>query len=410
MMTRLASRAALLAVSIAVGIGAAKADPWTPAWLASPQPVWSADFPLPTGLPPTIAGQVIRQPLTLAWSGDRLRLVLSNIHGTQPLAITAAAVAPADDGARTTGPARVVTFGGRPEAQIAPGASLVSDAVDLPVTAGQRIAATLRFGPDAQAQDFHWDARETSFVLKGGDPTATDPQVAQEIATRIALAGVLVDHPADQVVVAMGDSITDGNGAPMDGQARWPDQLARRLAPQGVAVVNAGISGGRLLTDGMGQSVLARLDSDLLSLPDADALILLIGTNDIAWPGSPFAPDEPPMVLERLQAGYLQLAERLHAQGIRLIVGTLPPFKGALPGTPMEDSYWSADKDDLRNRFNDWLRGADFHDGLVDFDQILRDPAAPARLLEAYDSGDRLHPGAAGNKAMAEGVDIGLLK
>lgn len=395
--------AAVLAMSLAAP---ALADSWTPAWMASPQAVWSDTSVFETGLPDSIAGGTLRQPLTLGYGADHLRLVLSNIHGSQPLPIDAVSLA------RSAGVAEVdtgqpVLFGGRPDAVIAPGAQLVSDPVPLPAEVGTRIAVTLTYGPQAMAEDFHWDARETSYLIDADGP---DPKVLGEIPARLTLSAVLSDRRARQVVVAMGDSITDGNGAPMDAMARWPDFLARALAGQEIAVVNAGISGGRLLSDGMGRSVLARLSQDALAVPGVDTLVLLIGTNDIAWPGTPFSPEERPMRLDRLQAGLMQVAARVQAQGMRLILGTVPPFEGALPGTPLEASYWSPDKDALRRALNTWLRGADFHDGLVDFDRVLSARDNDARLNPAHDSGDHLHPGAEGNRAMAEAVAATLLK
>lgn len=392
---------ALMLFALSAGMGHAK--DWTPAWAASPEAVWSTEFDFPTGLPDSIAGQFIRQPLTLAWGGDSLRITLSNSYGTRPLPVDAATVAPGGAAAALEGQEQPVLFGGNPWVIIPPGARITSDPVALTIQAGQRISITLRYGDDAVAQDFHWDARETSFVLDGD-------RIDEEITARVSLAGVLTDHPAEMVVVAMGDSITDGNGATMNEDVRWPDFLARRLAPQGVAVINAGISGGRLLSEGMGESVLARIDRDAFAVPGIDAVVLLIGTNDIAWPGSPFAPDEAPMTLERLQAGIAAIAAKARIHGVRLIVGTVPPFRGALPGTPMEATYWSAAKDTLRSEFNDWLRKPDLIDGLVDFDAVLRDPDEPSRLRPSFDSGDRLHPGDVGNKAMAAAISLELLK
>ena len=395
----------ITAMLLALTAGAVSAQPetWTPAWAASPEAVWSTEFDFPTGLPDSIAGQTIRQPLTLAWGGDSLRITLSNNYGTKPLPVDTAMVALGGEAAALEGQGLPILFGGNAEVIIPPGARIISDPVALPVEAGQRISVTLRYGEDAVAQDFHWDARETGFVLDGD-------HIPEEITARVTLAGVLTDRPADMVVVAMGDSITDGNGAAMNEDVRWPDFLARRLAPEGVAVVNAGISGGRLLSDGMGESVLARIDRDVFAVPGVDAVVLVIGTNDIAWPGSPFAPEEAPMTLERLQAGIAAVAAKSKAQGVRLIVGTVPPFRGALPDTPLEATYWSAGKDALRREFNDWLRQTNLVDGLVDFDAVLRDPDDPSRLNPPYDSGDRLHPGAAGNEAMADAVSLELLK
>lgn len=382
------------------------AESWTPAWMASPQAVWQDTTVFATGLPARIGGATIRQPLTLGFAADRLRLVLSNTYGTRHLPIAAVTIAQSAGNA-VTDTAQTILFGGSESTAIAPGAQLVSDPVTFVAKAGTRIAVTITYGPDAVAEDFHWDARETSYLIDG-DKEA--PDILAEIPARLTLSTVLTDHPAKRVVIAMGDSITDGNGAPMDAMARWPDFLARALSDKGIAMVNAGISGGRLLSDGMGRSVLARLEHDALAVPGADTLVLLIGTNDIAWPGTPFSPEEAPMRLDRLQDGLTQVAARIHAQGMRLILGTVPPFAGALPETPMEATYWTPEKDALRRDLNDWLRGADFFDGLVDFDRVLSAPEDDMRMNPLHDSGDHLHPGANGNRAMAQAVAETLLK
>ncbi|SFI94263.1 SGNH/GDSL hydrolase family protein [Albimonas pacifica] len=397
-----AAAAALAAAAFATPAPAQEsAAPWSAVWTASPQAVWRDETIFPTGLPARIAGATIRQPLTLGYPADRLRLLLSNAHGVRPLPIEAATLARSVGGATVEDP-QPVRFGGETRVTIAPGAQALSDPLPFPAEAGTRVAATLTYGPGAVAEDFHWDARETGYVIEADRP---DPVVLAETPARVTLSAVFSDRPARAGVIAMGDSLTDGNGAPMDAMARWPDFLARAMAPQGIAVVNAGISGGRLLSDGMGRSVLARLERDVLASPGADTLVLLIGTNDIAWPGTIFAPDEAPMTLARLQAGLLQAAARVRAAGLRLIVGTAPPFRGALPGTPLEGAYWSPAKDALRRELNAWLRAATFHDGLADFDRALSDPADDARLNPLHDSGDHLHPSPEGNRAMARVVE-----
>jgi lysophospholipase L1-like esterase len=175
-----------------------------------------------------------------------------------------------------------------------------------------------------------------------------------------------------------------------------------------VAVVNAGISGGRLLRDGMGESALERFQRDVLDQPGIASVIVLIGINDIAWPGTAFARDQARPRLSELQAGYRTLVEQAHRRGLRILGATLPPFAGALPGTPLDD-YYQPDKDALRQQLNRWLRTDSPFDAVIDLDAALRDPADPSRIAAAYDSGDHLHPGDAGNRAMAEAVDLQVL-
>jgi lysophospholipase L1-like esterase len=158
----------------------------------------------------------------------------------------------------------------------------------------------------------------------------------------------------------------------------------------------------------MGRSALARFEQDVLGQPGVSDVIVLLGINDIGWPGSPFAPNERPATLAELTAAYRQLVAASHVRGVRVTAGTLPPFEGALAGTPYAGHYSPA-KEHLRQQLNQWIRTAGAFDAVVDFDAVLRDPAHPRRLRPAFDSGDHLHPGDAGYRAMAEAIDIAPL-
>jgi lysophospholipase L1-like esterase len=229
------------------------------------------------------------------------------------------------------------------------------------------------------------------------------------LTSRAFLSAVLVESARKPVaVVALGDSLTDGNGSTPGADRRWPDFLAQRLAPQGVAVLNAGISGNRLLRPGMGESALARLDRDVLQQPGVRTVIVLLGTNDIGWPGGPFAPGETLPSAEEITQGFRQLVERSRLRGIRVVGATLPPFEHALKGTPLEGHY-SPRKEATRREVNEWIREAGVFDAVVDFDRLLRDPARPSRLRAEFDSGDHLHPGDAGYRAMAQAIDLQAL-
>jgi len=172
--------------------------------------------------------------------------------------------------------------------------------------------------------------------------------------------------------------------------------------------VNAGISGARVLSDRMGVNALARFEQDVLSHPGDKTVILLMGINDIGWPGSPFAPKDPPLKVEALIAGYRQLIATARMHKVRIVGATLPPFEGALSGTPFE-GHFSKDKEKTRAAINQWIRTAGAFDAVIDFDALLRDPARPSKLLPTFDSGDHLHPGDAGYKAMAESIKLEAL-
>ncbi len=258
-------------------------------------------------------------------------------------------------------------------------------------------------------QTFHWEGRQTSWIAPGDQSQAQTLSGASSTTARLFLAGIEVEAPTSaRSVVVIGDSITDGATASLDQDQRWTDHLAARLVPYGAAVVNAGISGGRLLHDGMGESALARFQRDVLDQPGVSSVIVLVGINDISWPGTAFARKQARPTLAELQAGYRALAEQAHRRGLRILGATLMPFAGALPGTPLDD-YYHPDKDALRRQLNAWLRTDGPFDAVIDLDAALRDPADPSRMAAAYDSGDHLHPGDAGNRAMAEAVDLDVL-
>ena len=401
----------LLAALIALVLPLAQADEghWQATWSASPQSTWGKEVPLPLGVPTQIGNQTLRQTVKVSLGGQRVRIALSNAYGSQPVAIGGAAVALAAPAGRLGGPSHRLTFAGQPTAYIAPGAELLSDPLDLAVPALGELAVSIYLPQPTAIETFHWDGKQRVHGGPGEQLDATFLPVDGKMEARLFLADVLVENPEPRPVVAvLGDSITDGRGASLDGNQRWPDLLAQRLAARGVGVINAGISGGRLLSDGMGQSALARFQRDALGKPGVQAAIVLLGINDISWPGSTFAPNNPLVQYQDLVAGYRQLIAQAHVRGVRIVGATILPFERALSGSPIEN-YHAANKEALRQRVNQWIRQSGEFDAVVDLDAHLRDPAHPLRLLPAYDSGDHLHPGDAGNRAMAESVDIEAL-
>lgn len=389
------------------------ATAWLASWTASPQAVWSGDFLFPSNVPAALQAQTVRQVARLSVGGPRVRIVLSNAYGKAPLRIGAATVALAESGsAIRPGSLRTLTFAGQPSASVAPGAPLVSDPVELSVPDLARLTVSLHLPQASPVSTFHWDGRETAWIAPHDQTRAARIDEAPGVQTttaRLWLSGIEVEAaPAAQAVAILGDSITDGASASLGMDARWPDFLARRLAPQGVAVINAGISGGRLLSDGMGENALARFGRDVLAQPGVRAVVILLGINDISWPGTAFAPREPRPTLAELGSGYARLVAQARSRGVRVVGATLTPFAGALPGTPLDD-YYQPDKDALRQQLNAWIRASGTFDAVLDFDAWARDPAHPQRLLPAYDSGDHLHPGDAGNRALAERIALPLL-
>ncbi len=378
---------------------------WLPTWTASEQPIWQAgELPLPTGVPARPGHQTLRQIARISVGGPRARLVLSNRYGREPVTIGAArlALATGRDGidARTD---RAATFGGSPSITIPAGATVTSDAIALTLPPLGELAISLHLPKPFRPGGFHWDGRQTAWLAPGDATAEAKLPHATSFSGRLLLTAIEVEaRPAAGAVVAIGDSITEGNGSTVDANRRWPDALAERLAPQGLAVLNAGISGGQLLRDGMGQSTLARFERDVLGQTGVRAVIVAIGINDIGWPGSTFAPRRPLPRAAAMIEGYRVLIRRAHERGIRVIGATITPFAGALAGTPIRGYDQPPRKEALRQAINAWIRDSGEFDGVADFDAAVRDPARPDAMLPRYDSGDHLHPGDAGYRRMAQ--------
>jgi lysophospholipase L1-like esterase len=391
-------------------VRAQEAHKWIGTWTASPQALWDGDFPLSTNVPFNLWNQTIRMVTQVSLGGKQARVALSNEYGSRPLVIGGAHVALTDSEAKIVhGSDRPLTFGGEARVIIPPGAKVVSDPTDLDVPPLGKLSVSLFLPEATPLSTFHWDGRQTAYIATGNLIGADDIKAESTISARVFVSGILVDAPKDaRAVVTMGDSITDGNGSTPDANSRWPDFLAKRLADKNVAVLNAGISGARLLQDHMGANALARFERDVLSQPHVKAVILLMGINDIAWPGSSFAPDAPPVTSAAVIAGYRHLIARARTHGVRIIGATLTPFEGALEDTPLE-GYFTAEKERTRQSINHWIRTSGEFDAVVDFDAATRDPQNPTRFRSTLDSGDHLHPGNDGYEAMANAVDLQAL-
>lgn len=357
----------------------------------------------------------VRQIVRLSVGGTKLRVRFSNAFGTQALTIAAAHVARSADkaSARTTpGTDRALSFDGRPSVSIPPGADYLSDPVTLDAPALSSLAVSMHLPQAPAGQTGHPGSRATSYVVHGDHTADADLPGAGKVDHWYQLTGVEVaaSSASAGTIVTFGDSITDGSGSTTNGDNRWPDILAARLqassANRSLAVVNMGIGGNHLLTDGLGPNALARFDRDVLARPGARVLVVLEAINDLGALSRQDVrtPDQHARLLADLIGAYRQMIQRAHGQGLRVIGCTVTPYVGSDYYHP--DAASEAD----RVALNQWIRTSGAFDGVIDFDAVIRDPAKPDRMLPAYDSGDHLHPSAAGYQAMAGAIDLKVLR
>lgn len=404
----------LLAIfALQTGESHANDGKWIGTWTASPQPVWETDFPIGVGIPSNYWGKTLRQVARVSLGGKSVRIMISNKFGEFPLKVGAATIALTGDGANLVpGSSRTLTFGGSTSITLPPGAPALSDPVDLDLPDLAEVSVSLFFPDTAPATTMHWDGHQTSYVVSG-DKTGDEkmePESTQQ--PRVFLTEIMVNAPEGaRAIVAFGDSITDGDGSTVDGNDRWPDLLAARLIAAGgrpVAVQNQGISGAKVLSDRMGTNALARFERDVLDKPNVDTVILMMGINDIGWPGTALAPTDWPTTVKEIIAGYKQIIQRGRVDGLRVIGATLTPFGDAFGGSVF-DGYYNAEKEKMRLALNDFIRNSGEFDAVIDFAKVVVDPAKPGYIQTQFDKGDHLHPNPAGYAAMANSIDLSAL-
>ncbi len=395
----------LAAVLLLASPSIASAQHWVGSW-ASAQQIPEDRNTLPDD---QLRDMTLRQIVRLTLSGPRLRVRISNVFGTQPLAIDDVHVALSAGGARIVpGTSRAVTFAGRREALIPAGADYVSDPVALPVEALSSLAVSIHLPAPPARQTSHPGSRITSWLLRGRHGAAEDLPGATGTDHWFQLAGVDVEAPRDSAaIILFGDSITDGYGVSGGNNNRWGDFLAQRLqadpATRHLSVLNHGISGNRMLADGLGPNALARLNRDVLAVPGARFLILLEGVNDLGTltRDGPATPAQQAALVANVTGAYAQIVARARERGIVVIGATITPFAGSAYYHPPPDTEAS------RQAINAWIRAPGNFDAVLDFDAVMRDPARPDRLRADVDN-DGLHPSIAGYRIMADAVPLEL--
>ncbi|MEU9013060.1 SGNH/GDSL hydrolase family protein [Streptomyces sp. NPDC048479] len=390
---------ALVCGAIYLGVGAAQGRTAARTPVAAPT-VWVGTWAAaPAKAAPAVggrAGRSVRNVVHTSIGGTAARITLSNLLGEQPLKIAqvSLAVRAGHGPAAVAGTLRRVTFQGAGAVTLAVGGQRVSDPVTLGIPYDGDLLVTVATTSPGGPVTVHPQARQTSYIADG-DRTqdAGGDAYTRRTGAWQHLSGVdVLTRDTHGAVVAIGDSITDGVTSTSDANRRWPDVLADRLNRHGrlhYGVLNQGISGNRLLTDGRGPSTLARFDRDVLARAGVRTVIVAIGINDLLR--------GPDTSADRLTAGYAELTRQAHARGLRVVGATLMPCAGHRHCTRALEA--------VRDKVNAAIRTGRIFDSVVDFDRALRDPYAPDRLRPAYDSGDHLHPSDAGYARMGRAVD-----
>ncbi|MFI1421678.1 SGNH/GDSL hydrolase family protein [Streptomyces sp. NPDC020731] len=400
--------------ALAGGLGAqnnpaapASAGTWVASWATSP--VGGEPDTEMTGL----AGRSVRNVVHTSAGGTSARVTLSNLYGQSPLTLTHASIAVSadpDTAAALAGTVRPLTFTGSPTVVIPAGGQVTSDAVRVVVPHDGDVLITT-YSPTASGPvTYHPHARQISYVADGEhtrDATGA-AYTGQSGVWRYVTALDVLSNESDGTVVVLGDSLTDGVTSTTGANNRWPDVLSDRLrsaigsgrdVPR-YSVVNEGISGNRVLTDGLGRpagnpSGLNRFERDVLGRTNVKVVVVVLGVNDILRHPGTADPDA-------IVAGLGAVVERAHARGVKVVGATLMPFRGHRGYTDAREA--------VRQVINSEIRAGRVFDAVVDFDEALRDPYDPRRFRSEYDSGDHLHPSDRGYTRMAEAFDLDDLK
>jgi len=389
------------------GAPATSAPAPPPAQPPAPAPgVPGRRFPVPRALP-GVHNQTVRMIVRSSVGGKTLRVRLSNALGAGTLTLGAAhiaihakgsAIVPASD--------RALTFSGKPGASIYAGQVLVSDPVSLDVAPLTDLAVSLYLPGDTGPPTSHTFALRPTYVSGEGDFTGRTeiPDPAATMESWYWLAGIDVLAAKDAfTLVTFGDSITDGDQSSLDSNHAWPSLLAARLqrnkSTAQIGVVNAGISGNRVLGDNGG--ALARILRDVMSVPGVRWMTVLEGINDITGATRPGA-QPGSFTADSLIAAYRQIIDTAHLYGVKVAGCTMTPYAGASPYSEAGES--------IRQTVNQWIRTGRVFDAVIDFEAATRDRATPPRFRAEADSPDLLHPGDAGYELMANAINLSIFK
>lgn len=377
---------------------------WVGTWGASPIAASSAVLTVTH-----LSHQTVREIVYSSVGGNRVRIRVSNVFGTQTVTIGRASISVEMFGAQVKN-LHALTFGGRPSVRIPRGADVLSDPVSMRVPPLTDLAVSLYVPGDTGPATSHFLAQQVNYLANGNSAMDTSAAAfATTVTSWYLFDGVLVSGSSPGTVVALGDSITDGDHSQVNANMRWPNVLARRLVHtfgrHAPGVLDEGIAGNRVLNDSacLGVSALKRLHRDVLSQPRLRDVIFMEGINDIGFSSIPENPCTAPntnVSVGQIIAGDEQIIARVHAAGAKIYCATLTPWRGSPAWTPAGEVK--------REALNRWIRTSGACDAVIDFAKVIAEPGHPQYIDPKYDGGDHIHPNDAGYQAMGDAVNLSL--
>lgn len=365
---------------------------WTGTWATSVEYTGPSDMPKKS-----LSNRAIREIIHVSIGGELMRMQFSNVFGNEAVEIKSVYIADTKDlydiDVKT---ARYLTFNGKRSVKIEAGKDVYSDNIKYNLKPLQRLTVTISYGNQTpEHATSHRGSRTTSYIIEGEAKPKSDfgAESAERLDHWYNIASLDVMAPKETpVVVALGNSITDGRGTTTNLQNRWTDRMAEALEGK-VGVLNQGIGGNAVLRGGLSQPALVRFDRDVLAQTAAKTLIIYEGVNDIGGAREDSPKDNSIARANELIEAYKTMTDKAHAAGMKVYIATICPFKG--------NSYYTFFHEAARQTINEWIRTQKVADGVIDFDAAVKDPQDPAKLQQKY-SDDWLHLNPAGYELMGK--------
>ena len=367
-------------------------DHWVGTWATAQQQPVKSFMPYNNNL----SYRSVRQVVKVSIGGKLMRLELSNELSREPLTIRSVYIAHSTDSfAIVPQTAKYLLFNGQTQVTIPAGKRVVSDALSFELQPLEKIAITMNYGRAPSVPTVHMGSRTTSYILKGVSTAHSNFAPSFRENHWFNIASIAVFDLTAKAIGIIGNSITDGKGTTDNANNRWTDVLAEQLQKRhGVTtrgILNLGIGNNRVTVAG-GFGILAkqRFNRDILMQPGIETVVIFEGVNDIGAASK----GESERVAADLINAYDEMITKAKARNLRIFLCTITPFKGA--------GYYSLFHEAARKTVNQWIRSQrERVNGILDFDELLRDPADPERLQKQWQS-DWLHPNPEGYRAMGE--------